>query len=184
MRNDDGEWFNWHSGLQNLIKEYFQRLFTADQTQGDVVLNCITQTVLEQQNRLLLEAVSDEEVKDTVFHMHPDKAPGPDGMTLAFFQKNWSVVGEEVIMMVRNFFATGVLLENINSTNIVLIPKKRNPSRLTELRPIALCNVVMKVITKVISNRLKSVLDSVISDTQSAFLPGKLITDNACYDLF
>ncbi|KAL8114939.1 hypothetical protein AgCh_021679 [Apium graveolens] len=80
--------------------------------------------------------------------------------------------------MVRNFFDTGVLLESINMTNIVLIPKKRNPSSLTELRPIALCNVVMKIITKVISNRLKKVLDSVISVAQSEFLPGRLIFDN------
>ncbi|XP_074374335.1 uncharacterized protein LOC141714732 [Apium graveolens] len=148
------------------------------QTQGDVVLNCITQTVSEQQNRFLLEAVTDEEVKNAVFHMHPDKAPGPDGMTPAFFQKNWKVVGKDVVLMVRKFFTTGVLMDNINSTNIVLIPKKKNPSRLTELRPIALCNVIIKIITKVIANRLKHVLDCVISDTQSAFLPGRLITDN------
>lgn len=122
--------------------------------------------------------MTDEEIRNAVFHMHPDKAPGLDGMSPTFFQKNWNVVGKEVILMVRDFFRTGVLLDNINATNIVLIPKKKNPSRLTELRPIALCNVVMKIITKVIANRLKEVLDSVISETQSAFLPGRLITDN------
>lgn len=143
-----------------------------------MVLDCITRTVSEQQNRGLLETVTDKEVKDVVFHMHPDKATGPDGMTPAFFQKNWSVVGDVVVQMVRKFFVTWVLMENINATNIVLIPKKRNPKTLTELRPIALCNVVMKIITKVIANRLKSVLDTVISDTQSAFLPGRNITDN------
>ena len=99
-------------------------------------------------------------------------------MTPAFFQKNWKVVGKDVVLMVRKFFTTGVLMDNINSTDIVLIPKKKNPSRLTELRPIALCNVIIKIITKVIANRLKHVLDCVISDTQSAFLPGRLITDN------
>lgn len=142
------------------------------------VLNCIPESISDQHNRMLLEPVSDLEVKDAVFHMHPDKAPGPDGMTPTFFQKNWSVVGTEVTQMVRQFFSTGTLLDNINATNIVLIPKKKSPTTLTDLRPIALCNMAMKVITKVVANRLKKVLDLVISDTQSAFLPGRLITDN------
>lgn len=67
--------------------------------------------------------------------------------------------------MVKDFFLTGELVGDINATNIVLIPKKKHPCKLTELRPIALCNVIMKIITKVLANRLKKVLDSIISDT-------------------
>ncbi|KAL8111888.1 hypothetical protein AgCh_019551 [Apium graveolens] len=113
-----------------------------------------------------------------IFYMHPDKAPGPDGMTPAFFQKNWAVVGREVVTMTKEFFRTGELTENLNATNIVLIPKKKNPALVSELRPIALCNVAMNIITKVIANRLKNVLVSVIPATQSAFLHGRLVSDN------
>lgn len=110
--------------------------------------------------------------------MYPDKAPGPDSMTPVFFQKNWSVVGKDVIQLTRNFFLTGEIVDNMNATNIVLIPKKKQPAYLTELRPISLCNVVMKIIMKVIANRLNKVLETVFSDTQSAFLSGCLIFDN------
>lgn len=79
--------------------------------------------------------------------------------------------------MVRNFFLTGILDEHLKDTNISLIPKKQNPERI-DIRPISLWNVIYKVISKVLANRLKKVIDSIISDSQSAFIPGRLITDN------
>ncbi|KAL8118943.1 hypothetical protein AgCh_016435 [Apium graveolens] len=118
------------SGLGDMIQNYFQQLFTAVTTHTDEVLTCISKVVTEQQNAELLRPNSDEEVRDAVVHMHHDKAPGPDGMTPTFFQKNWKIVGKDVI------------------------------------------------VTKVMANQLKEILDKSISTTQSAFFPGRLITDN------
>lgn len=130
------------------------------------------------QNEELLKPVEDGEVKTALFQMQPDKAPGPDGMTPAFFQKHWKIVGKDVVQMVRNFFASGEISSELNATNIVLISKKKGPTMMSELRPISLCNVLVKIITKVLANRLKKTLDSVVSENQSAFMSGRLISDN------
>lgn len=102
-----------------------------------------------------MKDVSKDEVRNALFQMHPDKAPGPDGMTPAFFQKHWNVVGNDVFEVVIDFFREGTGFQELNRTNVVLIPKKKDPIKVTDMRPIYLCNVLSKVVTKVMANRLK-----------------------------
>ena len=80
--------------------------------------------------------------------------------------------------MVNEFFRTGSLDEQLNMTKICLIPKTARPNRMTELRPISLCNVGYKIIARVICQRLKGLLPNLISEAQSAFVSGLLISDN------
>uniref|UniRef100_A0A5B7B5L4 Reverse transcriptase domain-containing protein n=1 Tax=Davidia involucrata TaxID=16924 RepID=A0A5B7B5L4_DAVIN len=129
-------------------------------------------------NSQLIAPPIDEEIKVVAFHIHPSKSPGPDGMTTAFFQKYWHIVGKEVTDAVKTFFHTGSLLRSINFTNIALIHKISCPMSMGHLRPISLCNVSYKIIAKTLTNRLRLVMPSIISLNQGAFVPGRLITDN------
>ena len=108
----------------------------------------------------------------------PTKSPGPNGMSPIFYQKYWDVVGTNVIDCVLHTLNTGEMPPALNETFICLIPKVKSPQKITEFRPISLCNVSYKIISKVLANRLKRILAYVINESQSAFVPGRQITDN------
>lgn len=95
-----------------------------------------------------------------------------------FFQKDFSIVGPDVIEAILSVLHSRHFLRKMNYTHIVLIPKSNNPTHMSDYRPISLGNVISRVLSKVIANRLKLVLPSVISKAQSAFVPNRLITDN------
>ncbi|KAH9684395.1 reverse transcriptase domain-containing protein [Citrus sinensis] len=178
LRNDQGEWCANSDEVDALIVDYFKGLFTAGEVQTAEVLQCVATKVTSEHNSMLLAPFSAIEVKDAVFGMHPDKSPGPDGMNPAFYQKFWHIVGEDVVLACLKFLQDASFPVGLNDTSIVLIPKKQRPEFLSDMRPIALCNVLYKIISKMLANRMKLVLDLVISDSQSAFVPGRAITNN------
>ncbi|CAN1818577.1 Transposon TX1 uncharacterized 149 kDa protein [Linum perenne] len=110
--------------------------------------------------------------------MHPDKAPGPDGFNPGFYQKMWDTIGAEVVAACKRWLAAGALPISIQQTTIVLLPKIANPTNMKELRPISLCNVLYRLIAKVLANRLRKVMPGIIGEEQSAFIKGRNIIDN------
>ena len=111
--------------------------------------------------------------------MHPDKAPVPDGYNGFFFQKNWELIGDEVTKAIQIFFSARKMLKEINPSFVTLNPKSLSPSSLSDFRPISCCNLLYKLITKVQSNRLKLVINELISESQCAFIPGIMISDSS-----
>ena len=106
-------------------------------------------------NEKLLAVFKAEEVWQALQQMHPTKAPGPDGMSPIFYQHYWDIVGPDVVNCVLEVLNSGVLPCTLNETFICLIPKVSSPQKITEYRPISLCNVVYKIISKLLANRLK-----------------------------
>ena len=131
-------------------------------------------------NDQLLRPFSWDEVESAINQMEPIMAPGPDGMPPLFYQSSWSLVGDEVCSAVLDCLNNCKIPEEINHTNITLIPKEKSPENITDFifKPISLCNVVYKLVSKVLANRLKVVLPTVVSENQSAFQAGKVIIEN------
>jgi hypothetical protein len=113
-----------------------------------------------------------------VFSMKSYKAPGPDGFQPIFFKHFWERIGDDIWRLVHMAFNMGTINASIAKTLIVLIPKESNPQRLKNFRPISLCNVIFKVITKILVSRLRPFLADLISPLQSSFILGRGTTDN------
>ncbi|XP_026384062.1 uncharacterized protein LOC113279597 [Papaver somniferum] len=142
------------------------------------VLKDIQPIITNDVNTRLTAIPTSGEILDTVRNMAPWKSPGPDGFPGGFFRENWNEVSLEVINHVQSFFRTKFFLKQLNHTFIALIPKVNNPTSPHDFRPISLTNTIYNIISKILTNRLKPLLDTIISPFQSAFIANRQIQDN------
>jgi len=176
-----GEWLNSEEEVMAFIQRGFCDIYSTSQVfsirEADQVVRvriCLT----DEERDSLSSSVTDEEVKASLWSMKANKALGPDGLHAGFFQQFWPTVGESVCREVKHIFVSRKMLEYLNRTNIVLIPKIKGPETLGNYRPISLCNTVYKIVTKTIVARLRPYLENLISPFQSAFVLGRKGIDN------
>ncbi|KAL8133792.1 hypothetical protein AgCh_009018 [Apium graveolens] len=175
---DDGTRVKEGYAMCKAVRDYFIQIFGDSHSQMDAQVVEGTRCVTDDHNRMLTEELSFAEFTIAVKQMHPDKASGPDGLNPAFFQQFWNILGKEVFVCCREWLRNNSFPANFNDTNIVLIPKKEDACCMGDLRPIALCNVLYKILSKVLANRLKRILPHIISENQAAFVPHRSINDN------
>ncbi|KAL9690982.1 hypothetical protein QQ045_011399 [Rhodiola kirilowii] len=170
------------SEISEIITSYFSALFQSSLYGSEDVLSsqlqCISPVINDDINYMLLKEITDEEINAAVFSLGPLKSPGIDGFPTIFYQRHWEHIKHHVIKEVKDFWATGNLKKEFNRTLIVLIPKKKEALRVEDWRPISLCTVMIKIITKLIVKRLQPLLSQIISIYMSAFVNGRIITDN------
>lgn len=158
----------------------------------EVVVQLVNQQILstepvlsEEEREMLCKPVDAQEVKDALWSIDAMKAPGPDGFSSGFYKATWDIVADDVVEAISDFFKSGKLLQQVNATNIYLVPKVQNPTKVSDFRPISCCNVLYKIITKIMANRMQAILGRIISFNRAAFVPGRSIISNilVCEDL-
>lgn len=179
LQDDDGNIRTYDEEIQGIIHAYFEQLYTScGAQQVDSVLQHIHPKVTPEINSELIATVSEEEIFQAVSSMNVDKAPGPDGFNVGFYKFHWPYIKAGVIKFIQSFFHSGTLDPNLNHTYICLVPKIDSPTQVKDFRPISLCNIAYKIISKILADRIKPWLHLLISESQTAFIPGRLITDN------
>ena len=119
----------------------------------------------------------EEEIHSALLELNGDKAPGPDGFTVAFWQACWDFMKEEILELFKEFYDQRSFAKSLNTTFLVLIPKKGGDEDLGDFRPISLLGGLYKLLAKVLAIRLKKVLGKVVSEDQNEFMKGRQILD-------
>ena len=136
--------------MSNIVYGYFQNLFSAEVTQidGSSLLD-VQRKVTGDMNFGLLAPYTAEEVKNALFSIGDLKAPGPDGLHAVFYKRFWDMLESDLVKEVLDAINTMKIPDGWNDTTVVMIPKVDKPDRVTQFRPISLCNVVYKIISKI-----------------------------------
>lgn len=141
------------AGLVN----FYKQLFSDDEVRRPLLDGLVFSSLDESDRDLLDQPFTEEEVWGVVRNMAGDKAPGPDGFSLAFFQSCWEVIKQDVMQVFHEFHTTRNFERSMNVTFLALIPKKPGAQECKDFRPISLVTGIYKIIAKVLANRLRSV---------------------------
>ncbi len=162
INNSQGEKLENHEDMEKELRDHFQETLKEHTRSKTATIQEVTRDIpkliIAEHNQNLLQAVSKQEVEEAMAQLKDGKAPGPDGFTSNFFHGFWDMVSNEVWDMVEESRSMHWLLPSLNSTFIALVPKGEEANTSDKFRPIALCNVIYKLISKVVENRLKPLL--------------------------
>jgi hypothetical protein len=179
LKNDDQAEICDHEGKAHILWESFKRrMGQSDNPSMHFNLQDFFGMGMSQEMRESLEVpFTREEIVNVVKDMPNEKSPRLDGFNNEFIKSCWSIVGEDIIQLIRDFFDEIFSLESINSSLIALIPKFDSPTSPNDFRPISLLNSVLKIITKILANRMQKIILKLVQKNQYGFLKKISIQD-------
>eukprot|EP00253_Pinus_taeda_P032484 PITA_32484 len=181
INNNQGDRIEKHEDMEKEFRDHFQEILKEPPGSREAAIKAITKhipkLITEDQNKNLLQQVSMQEVEEAMAQLKDGKAPGPDGFTANFFHEFWELIKGEVWDLVEESCSMHWVLPSLNSTFIALVPKSEEANTPDKYRPIALCNVIYKLISKVVANRLKPLLPLLILPEQTGYVEGRQIMD-------
>lgn len=179
LLKDGDEVLTSHEDIENHVLNYFTNIFSthSEYVENDLPDRYIPNIVTFVENDMLTAVPLAEEIKNAVFDLSGDSAPGPDGFPGHFYYHFWHIIGNDVVKSTQYFFTHNYIMPNLNSNLIILIPKIVGANKLDNFRPIALANFQFKIITKILADRLGVIASRIISIHQRGFIPGRHIYD-------
>jgi hypothetical protein len=164
--SDQGTKIQQHADIEKEMLSYYKNLLSeppVDRSRAiDTILKNIPKEVTKEQNEALMRPITQEEVDQSLRDTPIGKALGPDGFTPDFFHHCWSIIREDVWEIIEDSRRSGQVLQALNATFLTLIPKENHTTSPSHFRPISLCNVIYKLLTKIIATRLKPILPFII----------------------
>ncbi|XP_019459903.1 PREDICTED: uncharacterized protein LOC109359661 [Lupinus angustifolius] len=173
----NGLWCEEEDHIRSGASNYFKKLFTQVHSPKPILAGVVFSMISDSQRTSLDLPFSEEEVKLAVWSCDGDKSPSPDGFNFKIFQTFWDTIKKDIILFVGEFQRSGKLSRGLNASFIALIPKINCPTKFQDFRPISLIGSLYKTLAKIMGSRLKGVMGSIISSSQSAFIQDKYILD-------
>jgi len=180
LKLPSGAWITDWTDVGNCFSSHCTSLFTTSNPPCiDEFLSLFENSISSDENVIFCTIPSELEIFNALSSIGSTKSLGPHGFTALFYKKYWSIIKDVVLCSVWDFFSKNLLLKEQNHTFIALVPKQLGPSSVNHFRPISLCNIIYKIISKIMANRYKLLLHHFISPLQSAFVPSRNIQDNS-----
>lgn len=174
----NGEWVDSVQGVKSEIFNHFQKRFQAVNTCRPFFGQHQFPNALDSAiNSFLTAEFTEEEIKSVIWSIDSNGSPGPDGFTFGFYKNNWDTIKGDIMKMMQDFHANGKPVKGFNPSFICLVPKKNDPKRIEDFRPISLIGSAYKIIAKTLAVRLSKVVDSLVAENQTAFIKGRQIMD-------
>jgi len=172
LKDEEGNKVTRQDELEHLLVEHFKDILSepnVNQSEDiDKTCHLIPKKVSRDQNLALLRVIAKEELEETINKMSKNKALGPDGFTIEFYQVTWSFVGKDLLDLVEESRCSKRMHQGLNATFLALIPKNGCSDEPQGFRPISLCNVVYKILATIMVNRLKLILLDLIGQSKLA----------------